>query len=103
MIDVNGEIHRFNKSPEQLCKSPETVIYDRGGLNLRIRIGLKTKIEGKEYVEKYSLWVNGTHFDKLPVLPSTTEENPSFLDAVVEANGVKILDGQRMMWAHEAL
>ena len=107
MLDINGEVHRFNKSPEQLCKQPMTFTYDPDGLNLKIRIGLRPRIIGRgfiQYIESYSLWVNGTHFDKFPALPSTSEQNPynqGRLLATVEANGIKILEGQ-MMWGHEA-
>ena len=56
------------------------------------------------YVEKYSLWANDTHFDKLPALPPSEQNhftNQGVLQAVVKANGIKVLDGQ-MLWSHEA-
>ena len=100
-VDINGEIHRYKKSAEQLCKQLLTVVYDKEGLNLKIRIGLKPRIVGQEYIESYSLWVNGTNFDKLPASQHNPYPNQAKLNAVVEANGTQILDGQ-MLWAHTA-
>ena len=92
-VDINGEIHRFKKSAEQLCKQLMTIVYDKNGLNLKIRIGLKPRIVGQEYIESYSLWVNGTNFDKLPASQFNPYPNQETLNAVIEVNGTKILDG----------